>query len=101
MDAVNKFRLRVTKNRQNTSIKLEDIFNQYRGTFSDLSITFKNAMTKQQKEIYGIAFEGKKKGKIAHVWERDDKIWIRWKEGDRAMEASSVEIVKQLINSKN
>lgn len=97
MSAVNGFRLRVTEKRQNKSIKLEDIFDQYRGTFGGLTISFKNAMTKNQREIYSLALEGKRQGKIEHVWERDEKIWLRKKTGERAVEASSVEIVKKLI----
>lgn len=98
ISAVTQFRLRVTKTRENKSIKLEDIFDQYRGTFAGLTISFKNAMTKNQREIYSLALEGKRRGKIEHVWERDDKIWIRKNKGDRAAEAS-VEIVKQILNN--
>jgi len=55
-------------------------------------------MTKNQREIYSLALEGKRRGKIEHVWERDDKIWIRKNKGDRAAEAS-VEKVKQILNN--
>lgn len=83
MEAVKKFR-------KKDIITLEDIFEQFGGTnHSGLQISFRNSLTKHNKTLLDAALAARKSNLIEHAWERDGKIYMRKRAGDKAVQALS------------
>lgn len=87
----------VDKVRNKDIIPLEDFFPDLKSSnLAGKPIAFRNQITKVNQKILEA---GKKRIEIKFVWERNGKIWLRRKEGERAVEALSVEHVNYIANS--
>lgn len=92
MQSVNDFR-------KKDIIALEDIFEIYKNTnHAGKLISFRNSLTKQTKLLLDTAAAAKRAGKIEHAWERTGSIFMRKRQGERAVEALSVDHIHQFAS---
>lgn len=87
----------IDKLRKKDVLIIEDIFPEYSTTNqAGKWIAFRNQITKGNQKILEAA---KKRIEIKFAWERNGKIWLRRKEGERAIEALSIEHVNYTASS--
>lgn len=93
MQAIDKFR-------NKDVITVEDLFDNFKGTNqAGKLISFRNQITKSNQNILSVAKNAARSKKLAFAWEKNGKIFIRKQEGERAVEAISINHVNYIANS--
>jgi hypothetical protein len=93
MKAVNVFR-------NKDVIALEDLFQNYQRTnFAGTQVSFRNSLTKFSKSLLDAAISERRSQRIAHAWERDGTIYMRKREGDMKVVATSIDQIREFSSS--
>lgn len=81
-------------------IALEDLFENFRTTNqAGTEVSFRNSLTKFTKSLLDTAIAERRANKLAYAWERDGLVYMRKRDGDPKVEATSVIQIREFASS--